>query len=114
MPSWPELAKREEAARRRAIGQSPLDVSNPTGINAPKMGRLDIVRASWQQKIAAVQNRVIATLERPMTSADVARALGITPRAAHSRLTNMADKGLVIRRLVKSVAVWERKLEAAE
>ncbi len=109
VPSWPELAKREEAARwhRNPVSNMarPQPVDNP-GTAAANQARLlqgEATRAS-----------IVAALTAPMTCHDVAHVLKRSPQLIRRHLGMLAEQGRVTGRAVKGVTIWERRQEAAE
>ncbi len=113
MPSWAKLAAREN--RRMWVGFGNPHKGEPN-VQKPKPNDpRDAMRATWQSKVEEARQEVIRVLEKPMTTCDVARVLGIkNQHTAHTRLLSMAEEGLIVVRKVKGFAVWERRMEAAE
>ena len=100
LPSWPELARLERGltiAHRPYVPPPP----NPMTIAA---------RAAIVAKGEATRNSIMTVLTRPMTSADLSRALGRTQRLLNHHLNLLADQGKITGHKVKGVTVWEAKV----
>jgi hypothetical protein len=111
VPSWPELAKRENAARLRMSGHSTMARPQPTVDNSPgSLAR----RAAIIAKGEATRKSILGALTKPMTCPDVANTLGRTPQLIQRHLVILAERGAVVGTRVKRVMIWERRKEAAE
>jgi hypothetical protein len=111
VPSWPELAKRENAAR---IGMNPVsNMARPQPPSVIPEGTL-AARAAIIAKGEATRQSILAVLTKPMTCPDVANTLRRTPQLVLRHLTILHERGEIVGTKVKRVMIWERRKEAAE
>ena len=116
MPSWDKLAKRENIARLKAIGQSPLDVSNPTGINVAPASRTAALRQAFNDRRAARDLAMLDYLTADFrTSGDVATRFKISLETAQSSLRKLKDQGLIVKARTRRTTIYRKVMaEAAE
>lgn len=117
LPPFKELAFRENIARLKAIGQSPLVVSNPTGINAAPASRTAALRQAFNDRRAARDLAMLDYLAADFrTSGDVATRFKISLETAQSSLRKLKEQGLIVMIRVQRSALWRRagEMEAAE
>ena len=105
LPPWPILAKRENRAMWVRIGRT--HTTEPAHV--PAEDRVAQMKASWAERVNDANQAVLDVLTKPMTSEDVARAMGAKARNVHSRLDAMAKDVLIVKRIFKGMAVWERQ-----
>ena len=113
VPSWAELAKRENGARLKANGVSTMsrDQWDKTGHSEEAIAK--IVEAS-KRRGEINMRRAVEALTDMMTVADLIQASGMPKTTVRVALDRALEAGLVVRGRIKNVIVWERRLEAAE
>lgn len=115
LPSWQELARRENAARRRMVGLP--SQAKPQGSvslmrdDAWERRRLDKLRETLRAKTRFTRERILSALHGEATAADVATAINMDQHAVRAHLGQMLADGMVLRRMVKRTAIWQRALE---
>lgn len=122
LPSWPELAKRENAARIRATGQTMWPQSAPDNgrrlmrTAEQEARRVERLRATLRAKSGAVYDAVLAALTKPMTMEDIANATGFDRKVISGHVSRMKEQGLLTKTVVAKgrAAIWQRSVEAAE
>jgi hypothetical protein len=114
IPSWPELAKRENAARWRICPSSSMARDQGKPAPAELTPRLIAQRAAQAAKTASTRLSILEALAKPGTAVDVARIVNRESHHVRRYLVLMAADGVVSGRNVKGVTVWERRQEAAQ
>jgi hypothetical protein len=107
IPSWPELAKRED----RAVAK--IRPHNPQGQQEPHpntVAAMQVVLAKGE----ATRASILSVMTKPMTCPDIAMAIKRSPQLIRRHLGLLVVEGKVTGRNVKGVTVWERRQEAAE
>lgn len=122
MPSWADLAKRENAARLRACGQHvarqerpslPGNGSRPGAgeylVRTPEQEqrRLKNLRATLNAKTETKRQRIMAALRQPKTANDIATETGLGRNVVVGYLSEALSLGLVSKTKLKRVAIWE-------
>ena len=110
VPSWTELAKRENRAMlfRQAHSSMARPQVNPAD-HPNTQAAIEAILAKGE----ATRVSIVAALTAPMTCPDVAYALKRSPQLIRRHLTLLTEQGRVTGRSVKGVTVWERIQEAA-
>lgn len=111
VPSWPELAKRENAARWKNnpmsnMARPQIDLAN----NPNSRAAVEAIVAKGE----ATRVSILEVLTKPMTCPDVANALKRSPQLIRRHLELLAMQGKVESHIVKRVTIWHRVQEAAE
>lgn len=116
LPPFKELAFRENIARLKAIGQSPLDVGNPTGINAAPASRTAALRQAFNDRRAARDLAMLDYLTADFrTSRDVATRFKISLETAQTSLRKLKEQGLIVTARTRRTTIYRKAgLEAAE
>lgn len=107
LPSWAELARRENRAMLRSVG-NPHRQGSLSDESRAKMA------AAKAEKGGFTVETILAALVAPMTREDIARKTGIPPSTAHLALRRAHDAGLVGRTSVHRHVIWHRVQVAAE
>ena len=107
LPSWAELARRENRAMLRSVG-NPRRQGSLSDESRAKMA------AAKAEKGGFTVETILAALVAPMTREDIARKTGIPPSTAHLALRRAHDAGLVGRTSVHRHVIWHRVQVAAE
>ena len=111
VPSWTELAKKENAAR---LQRNPISNMARPQVNPADHPNTQAAIEAILAKGEATRDSIVQALTAPMTCPDVANVLKRSPQLFRRHLGLLAEQGRVIGRSVKGVTVWERKMEAAE
>ncbi len=113
LPSVTDLALIENRAMRASFGISNMARDQWDKTSHTPEGRAKIVEASNRRGELSVQ-RALTYLTKPMTMTDLARASGMPETTTKQALVRALDAGKVIKRKLKSMTIWETRLEAAE
>lgn len=109
LPPFKELAFRENIARLKAIGKSPLDVSNPTGINAAPASRTAALRQAFNDRRAARDLEMLDYLTADFrTSGDVATRFKISLETAQSSLRKLKEQGLIVTARTRRTTIYRK------
>ncbi len=110
VPSWPELAKRENAARAKTSGVSNMARDQSAGHSPEALAK--IVAAS-RRRGEVNMSRVVEAMTDTMTMGDLMRASGLPRQTVQKALSRALEAGLVVRGRMKNVVVWERSIAPA-
>lgn len=105
VPSWAELAVRENRAMSRIKDRPQIEVSEKA-----KQMAAEARMAQGRETLRIIVGCITGT----MTTADVIRVSGLTERQAEQALERAVDRGLLVKGKLKRMNVWERRQEAAE
>lgn len=106
VPSWPELAKRENAARWNR---------NPVSTMARQQAKPKpepISHAKRQEAVAEARRRILEELAEPMTITDLSHKVGMSERGVRNHINDLFDEGRVVRFFLRRCAVWRLKEDA--
>lgn len=111
LPSWTDLAKRENAARlRREHTSSMARVQKPIPVTEKTVAGIAAIVAKGEK----TRGDIICALTKPMTCPDIAYALRRTRQLVQRHLQILSQRGEVVGTKVKGTVIWERRQEAAE
>ena len=117
VPSFEELARRENAAR---LGISPHStMARPQTIGGSarspeaEQRRIEALRKSLNAKTEDARKRILAALDKPKTVGDLERETGIHRQRVNGLLGDMAANGIVSKTKLRRVGIWE-KVKGAE
>ena len=104
VPSWPELAKRENAARARVTASSPM--SRPQ-VGADRTAAHEAARTAFAAKKAERQDAMLAYMTDDFrTSGDLATHFKISIDTVQGILREMKLNGLVTMTRIQRTAIW--------
>lgn len=106
------LAKRESAARLRAVGKSPHIMHNPTGTTTrtpqSEARRIARLQETLAAKSSRTRQRIWDALAEPKTINDLAHEVCLSRFTIHNNLAEMLEQQKIRRTFVKKTAIWER------
>jgi DNA-binding transcriptional ArsR family regulator len=116
VPSWPELAKRENRAMWKSQGRLSASQHDQKGdrLFDVEDKRLTSLRAALAEKSRATVAKIMAHLNEPKTASDLERETGFSRQTIGSHLREASLRGKVIREMRSRVSIWSLAREAAE
>lgn len=114
VPSWRELAKRENAATRAKL--SPMARERQETSQDLLTARQIAYKAIQAARTQETRQSILEALTRPSTASDVSRRIKRDEHLIRRQLAIMADLGLISKQKIKNVTIWNRAAmaEAAE
>ena len=113
LPSWQQLARRENRAMRKATGQQearPAATYSSPDASIRTIRLREAFEARKRERCAAI----IEYLSDFRTSGDVATKFKVSLETAQETLRAMKADGLVVMARASRTAIWHRAQEAAE
>ena len=112
LPSWSELARRENSAMRAQIGLSNMarQPKVSAGMRTPEQEqrRIEKLRETLNAKAAQSKSRILDALGETKTVDDLVRETGLSRSAIAGHLGELLANGRVQKAQMKGVAVWLR------
>lgn len=121
LPSWQELARRENRAMLANLANSTMSRSQTGRANSlmpprdpeAEQRRIDRLQDVLAEKAAATRSRILAVMTAPKTLDDISRGVGLSRNVVSKRLAQLLEDGKVTKTPLKRVAIWERADAAA-
>lgn len=112
LPSWPELAKRENSAMRARVGLSNMERQPKANVlmRTPEQEqrRVEKLRETMNAKAAQSKARIMDALGKTKTVDDLVRETGLSRSAVACHLGELLANGRVQKAQMKGVGVWLR------
>ncbi len=106
VPSWEDLAMRENRAMRASFGISPM--ARACGSHTVSEAQREKLRAASHARGIRTMNAILASLTQPMTREDLISITGIAQNTVQRGLNRALDEGLVRKTKAKTYVIWER------